>query len=107
SYIGIQQWTLYLGFSAEASGDLIIAIAQCRVLWSLRTGLRRSNMILRSLMAYSINTGLLTSLCALAALISFGCDHSNFIYFAFYFVLSKLYVNALLAQLNARASHFE
>ncbi|KAH9857353.1 hypothetical protein C2E23DRAFT_720490 [Lenzites betulinus] len=100
-------WSLYLGLSSEAAGDLIIAVAQCIMLRSLETGIRRSDRIVRTLIAYSINTGLLTSLCALAALIAYAVDNASFVYFAFYFVLSKLYVNALLARLNARGPLFE
>ncbi|CDO70152.1 hypothetical protein BN946_scf185009.g3 [Trametes cinnabarina] len=44
------------------------------------------------------------SLCAIGALVSYAVSPTKFIYFAFYFVLSKLYVNSLLATLNARGS---
>ncbi|KAI0819158.1 hypothetical protein BC628DRAFT_1424058 [Trametes gibbosa] len=126
---GKSSWSLYFGLPAEAIGDLIIAVAQCAMLRSLETGIRRSDTIVRTLVVYSISTGMLTSLCALAALIAYAVNHTTFIYFAFYFVLSKraspllsdlsistirpnylprlVYVNALLARLNARGSLLE
>ncbi|KAI0641750.1 hypothetical protein C8Q79DRAFT_989210 [Trametes meyenii] len=100
-------WSLYFGLSVEAGVDLLVAIAQCLLLRSLRTGIRRTDMMLRILITYSINTGLLTSLVAIGALVSYSVSPRNYAYFAFYFVLSKLYVNALLATLNARGSLLE
>ncbi|KAI0630532.1 hypothetical protein C8Q77DRAFT_1160102 [Trametes polyzona] len=100
-------WTLYLGLSAEAAGDLFIALSQSVLLHRLSTGMLRSDMIVKTLIKYSISTGLLTSLCAIAALLSFSIAPTNFVYFAFYFIISKLYVNALLARLNARGPLLE
>ncbi|KAI0357246.1 hypothetical protein OH77DRAFT_1435937 [Trametes cingulata] len=97
-------WSLYLGLSVEATVDLIVALAQCVLLRSFETGIRRTDMVIRVLITYSINTGLLTSMCAIGALVSYAAEPTKFIYFAFYFVLSKLYVNSLLATLNARGS---
>ncbi|KAI0667453.1 hypothetical protein C8Q78DRAFT_1082174 [Trametes maxima] len=100
-------WSLYLGLSVEAGVDLLVAITQCLLLWSLQTGIQRTDMMLRILITYSINTGLLTSLVAIGALVSYSVSPRNYAYFAFYFVLSKLYVNALLATLNARSTLLE
>ncbi|KAI0641623.1 hypothetical protein C8Q79DRAFT_281903 [Trametes meyenii] len=97
-------WSLYLGLSVEATVDLIVAIAQCLLLRSFETGIRRTDSVIRVLITYSINTGLLTSLCAIGALVAYAVEPTKFVYFAFYFVLSKLYVNSLLATLNARGS---
>ncbi|KAI0739972.1 hypothetical protein C8Q80DRAFT_1274982 [Daedaleopsis nitida] len=85
-------WGLYAGLSVEAAVDLVVAIAQCVVLRRYETGIR------------SINTGMLTSICAIGALVSYAVVPEKFIYFAFFFALSKLYVNSLLATLNARGS---
>ncbi|KAI9068725.1 hypothetical protein FKP32DRAFT_1754257 [Trametes sanguinea] len=97
-------WSLYLGLSVEATVDLIVAATQCLLLRRLETGIQRTDSVIRILITYSINTGLLTSLCAIGALVSYAVAPTKFIYFAFYFVLSKLYVNSLLATLNARGS---
>ncbi|OSD02261.1 hypothetical protein PYCCODRAFT_1435582 [Trametes coccinea BRFM310] len=97
-------WSLYLGLSVEATVDLIVAATQCLLLRRLETGIQRTDSVIRILITYSINTGLLTSFCAIGALVSYAAAPTKFIYFAFYFALSKLYVNSLLATLNARGS---
>ncbi|KAI8976296.1 hypothetical protein BD414DRAFT_524569 [Trametes punicea] len=107
SHVNEISWSLYLGLSVEATVDLIVAITQCLLLRRLETGIQRTDSVIRVLTTYSINTGLLTSLCAIGALISYAAEPRKFIYFAFYFVLSKLYVNSLLATLNARGSLLE
>ncbi|RPD52626.1 hypothetical protein L227DRAFT_617661 [Lentinus tigrinus ALCF2SS1-6] len=97
-------WGLYAGLSVEVAVDLIVAISQCVLLRGFETGIRSTDSAIRVLMTYSINTGLLTSLCAVGALVSYAVRPTRYIYFAFYFVLSKLYINSLLATLNARGS---
>ncbi|KAF9060213.1 hypothetical protein BDP27DRAFT_1407235 [Rhodocollybia butyracea] len=51
---------------------------------------------------YAVNTGMLTSLCAVASLIV--AAPNTFIYIAFFFCMGRLYTNSLLATLNARKS---
>ncbi|KAJ7826140.1 hypothetical protein B0H13DRAFT_2374531 [Mycena leptocephala] len=51
---------------------------------------------------FTINTGLLTSLCAVASLISLIVSPTTLVYASFYFCIGRLYSNALLASLNAR-----
>ncbi|PIL32420.1 hypothetical protein GSI_05122 [Ganoderma sinense ZZ0214-1] len=97
-------WGLYAGLSVEAAVDLVVAIAQVILLRKFETGIRSTDSSIRVLMQYSINTGLLTSFCAIGAVVSFAAAPRKFIYFAFYFVLGKMYVNSLLATLNARGS---
>ncbi|KAI0323955.1 hypothetical protein GY45DRAFT_1375938 [Cubamyces sp. BRFM 1775] len=98
-------WSFYAGFGAEVVADAIITISQCLLLVRMRTGLERTDSIISLMMKYSINTGLLTSICAILVLVTYeSAQPTNFIYFTFYFVYSKLYVNSLLATLNARRS---
>ncbi|KJA12528.1 hypothetical protein HYPSUDRAFT_210434 [Hypholoma sublateritium FD-334 SS-4] len=51
---------------------------------------------------FSVNTGVLTSLCAVASLISIVCAGDTFLYISFFFCIGRLYTNSLLAALNAR-----
>ncbi|KIJ70461.1 hypothetical protein HYDPIDRAFT_23564 [Hydnomerulius pinastri MD-312] len=88
--------------AVAAAGDVLIAIFLCTLLQNSRTGFRRSDTMINKLIVFSINTGLLTSICAVASLISIGVWPSTFIYIAFYFCLGRLYCNSLLATLNAR-----
>ncbi|KAI0676961.1 hypothetical protein C8Q78DRAFT_1073714 [Trametes maxima] len=95
-------WSFYAGLGAEVVADAIVAASQCLLLVRMRTGLHRTDSLIALMMRYSINTGLLTSICAALILVTFTAQPETFIYFAFYFIYSKLYVNSLLATLNAR-----
>ncbi|EIW53013.1 uncharacterized protein TRAVEDRAFT_53430 [Trametes versicolor FP-101664 SS1] len=97
-------WSFYTGFSAEVVADTIITVSQCMLLVRMKTGFERTDSLISVMMRYSINTGLLTSICAILVLITYSTQPNNFVYMAFYFVYSKLYVNSLLATLNARRS---
>ncbi|KAF8180851.1 hypothetical protein BJ912DRAFT_618796 [Pholiota molesta] len=95
---------LYVSFAAAVVADSIVAISLCILLHQSRTGLKRTDSLLTILMIFIINTGLLTSICALVCLITYAIWPFKFIFMGFYFALSKLYVNSLLASLNARSS---
>ncbi|KDR71513.1 hypothetical protein GALMADRAFT_253823 [Galerina marginata CBS 339.88] len=97
-------YLLYISFAIGVVADLLVAITLCVLLFNNRTGIKRTDSILTILMAFSINTGLLTSFCAMACLITYAIWPQGFIFMALYFALSKLYVNSLLASLNARNS---
>ncbi|KAI9460439.1 hypothetical protein HD554DRAFT_1587456 [Boletus coccyginus] len=97
--------TLSMSVNAvAAAGDVLIAVLLCALLQRSRTGFRRSDSLINKLIVFSINTGLLTSLCAIASLVSIVAWPNTFIYIAFYFCLGRLYCNSLLATLNARRS---
>ncbi|OBZ72961.1 Nuclease PA3 [Grifola frondosa] len=115
-------WSFFAGFGTEVVADAIIAISQCILLMQMRTGIESTDSIVSVLIRYSINPGLLTSICAVLILITYTTMPAKYIYFAFYFVYSKcmlaasfqhndfqadrgtVYVNSLLATLNARAT---
>ncbi|KAH9850454.1 hypothetical protein C2E23DRAFT_735105 [Lenzites betulinus] len=95
-------WSFYTGFALEVIADSIITVSQCALLVRMKTGFERTDSLISLMMRYSINTGLLTSICAALVLITYSVEPNDFIYQGFYFVYSKLYVNSLLATLNAR-----
>ncbi|EDR01864.1 uncharacterized protein LACBIDRAFT_310401 [Laccaria bicolor S238N-H82] len=88
--------------SLAAIGDVFIAGSLCTILYRSRTGFHRSDTIITKLIIFSVNTGLLTSVCALGSLVSILAWPTTFIYIAFYFCIGRLYTNSLLATLNAR-----
>ncbi|KAG6879188.1 hypothetical protein C0992_004491, partial [Termitomyces sp. T32_za158] len=61
-----------------------------------------SDTIINRLMLFIVNTGLLTSLFAMATLISLVISPLTLIYATFYFCIGRLYTNSFLATLNAR-----
>ncbi|KAF9554444.1 hypothetical protein CPC08DRAFT_753671 [Agrocybe pediades] len=87
-----------------AAGDVLIAASLCALLHFSRTGFQRSDTMINKLIMFSVNTGVLTSLCAVASLISITVAGNTFLYIAFFFCIGRLYTNSLLATLNARKS---
>ncbi|KAL9713310.1 hypothetical protein Ac2012v2_002915 [Leucoagaricus gongylophorus] len=85
-----------------AAGDLVIAASLCVILHQSRTGFKRSDTMIKKLIIYSVNTGLLTSLCAVASLISIVFAGHTFLYIMFFFCIGRLYSNSLLGALNSR-----
>ncbi|KIY45955.1 hypothetical protein FISHEDRAFT_48246 [Fistulina hepatica ATCC 64428] len=81
-----------------AIGDVVIAGSLCFYLHRSRTGFKRSDTMISKLILFAVSTGLLTSVCAIASLISIAVWGGTLIYVAFYF----RYSNSLLATLNAR-----
>ncbi|KAI0630761.1 hypothetical protein C8Q77DRAFT_225359 [Trametes polyzona] len=81
--------------------DVITAAALCYFLRGLKTGYSKDDSIVNTLTLYAINTGVITSL---STLILYDLMPTNFIFMAFYFVLSKVYANSFFAALNTRRS---
>ncbi|TDL15191.1 hypothetical protein BD410DRAFT_902696 [Rickenella mellea] len=87
-----------------AAGDVAIAGALITLLNSQRTGFRSSETIINRLILFTMNTGLLTSICAIMSLITITVLPTTFVYISFYVTVSRLYTNSLLATLNVRKS---
>ncbi|KAG6896678.1 hypothetical protein C0992_006751 [Termitomyces sp. T32_za158] len=98
------QWLSMAVNILAALGDALIAGALCFFLQRSRTGFRKSDTMIRKLIMFTVSTGVLTSICAIASLVSILVWPSTLIYAAFYFCLGRLYSNSVLATLNARQS---
>ncbi|KAI0070445.1 hypothetical protein K474DRAFT_1702157 [Panus rudis PR-1116 ss-1] len=95
----------FIGILALALGvatDIATAAALCFFLRNLRTGYSKDDSLINRMTLYAINTGVLTSAVSITTLVLYDIMPDNFIFMAFYFVLSKLYVNSFLATLNTR-----
>jgi len=95
-------WLLYTGFALALTGDAYVAISLCILLHRSKTGVGNTNSMINILLAYTINTGLLTMVVSAIEVFTYVGMPNNFIFLAAYFPLSKCYVNAMLATLNAR-----
>ncbi|KAF8154969.1 hypothetical protein B0H34DRAFT_718827 [Crassisporium funariophilum] len=84
--------------------DVIIAATLCLLLHNARTGFKRSDSIINKLIIFVVNTGVLTTCCAIASLISLVASPNSLIYATFYFCIGRFYTNSFLATLNARKS---
>ncbi|KIJ43864.1 hypothetical protein M422DRAFT_169160, partial [Sphaerobolus stellatus SS14] len=87
-----------------ATSNIVITIIMCWLLSNSRTGSRRTDTVVMRLIMYTVNTGLLVSLAALLTLVTAAARPHTFIYAAFYFLIPGLYLNSMLASLNARHS---
>jgi len=96
------KWATFLALITASVVDVFIAVSLCFTLARLRTGFEKTDSMLKSLMLYVLNTGVLTSLCSLTALSLYAVYPHNFIFLAVEFPMTKLYVNAFLALFNAR-----
>ncbi|KAK7040659.1 hypothetical protein VNI00_009565 [Paramarasmius palmivorus] len=92
--------TLALGTGALT--DVITAFTLSFYLRKLRTGYKKSDLLVNKLSLYAINTGALTSVLSLGALIFYNVQPTTFQFLAFYFTLSKLYAISLMCTLNTR-----
>lgn len=112
--------------AVAAAGDVLITVFLCSFLQRSRTGFHQSDNLINRLMLFSINTGLLTSICAVMSLISVcktsqmagkSVPDSNaaqivawpdtFIFVAFYFCLGRRTYNVanhVVHELNAMFS---
>lgn len=95
-------WCGYIGDACEILADSIIVFTMVRLLLKLRSGLPRPNGLLVAFVTYTINTGLLTTLCVIASLFLLATLPRSSSGLAIYNVVSKLYINSLLGSLNAR-----
>ncbi|KAF8890821.1 hypothetical protein CPB84DRAFT_1391207 [Gymnopilus junonius] len=84
--------------------DIVIAGFLCYLLHGSRTGFRRTDAIVTTLIIYAINRCLLTSVVAVIEVIVFSVMPHSLWFVAIDFVIGKLYANSLLATLNSRAS---
>ncbi|KAF9023264.1 hypothetical protein BDZ89DRAFT_1070004 [Hymenopellis radicata] len=74
--------------------DILTSVALC---WC-------TVMMCDKIMAWAIQTGIVTSIASALVLVTFVTMRRNFIWVAFYILLPKLYSNSLVASLNGRAS---
>ncbi|KAH7911412.1 hypothetical protein BJ138DRAFT_925442 [Hygrophoropsis aurantiaca] len=97
-----RDWGTLSWIALLATNDIIATFLLCFTLHSSRNGVRVTDTIITVLMAYALNTGLLTCLISIATLFLIVFTPFEFYYAALYVVFVRLYVNSLLAMLNWR-----
>ncbi|KAJ7221068.1 hypothetical protein C8J57DRAFT_1393328 [Mycena rebaudengoi] len=86
----------------STAADVIITSTLCIMLRQTRPVFIQTDTMVNKLILFTVNTGLLTSICAVASLISLIASPKTLIYASFYFCIGRLYSNSFLATLNAR-----
>ncbi|OCB90582.1 hypothetical protein A7U60_g2199 [Sanghuangporus baumii] len=90
--------------SVTAAADSTIALSLVILLHRTRSGFRRSETTINRLILFTINTGLVTSICAILGLV-LGCVLFDTLLFMFFYLsIARLYANSFLAALNSRNS---
>ncbi|KAI0359953.1 hypothetical protein OH77DRAFT_1419330 [Trametes cingulata] len=87
-----------------ASTDVLLCSALVVLLSKSRTGTVGANRLINKLMLFTVNTGLLTSVYAILAVIMVLVSPMSSFFVMFYYIGARLYSVSLLATLNSRAS---
>jgi hypothetical protein len=104
-YIPTITWISSSSLGCSLGADILIASTMVLYLSRGRQqGFDKTDHVLRKLMIYTINTGLITTVCTTITLVLGEVLSSTFYNTIFYYPLSKCYVNSMLAFLNARES---
>jgi len=89
---------------AAAVTDILITVSLVYSLYKRKTGIRSStDLTINRIIRWTLQTGTITTVFALADAIAIFVSPKTAISFAFDFAIAKLYSNALLSTLNARS----
>ncbi|KJA14220.1 hypothetical protein HYPSUDRAFT_49351 [Hypholoma sublateritium FD-334 SS-4] len=100
----MHSWVLVL-LALAAVIDTVIAAAMVGFLLTARErSLSRTTRLVDRLIGFTLRTGLLTSIAAVAVIICYKVMPYNFIFLAVYTSFSKLYTSSLVSGFNSRAS---
>ncbi|KAF8347266.1 hypothetical protein F5887DRAFT_1174975 [Amanita rubescens] len=98
------RWEIFLGFSMMTLSDFMLAAAIYHLLSSLPTSSVQTDSTIWTIISYSVISGMLTSICSLASVITLALMSHTLVFQAIEFLLPKLYINSYLAMLNSRRS---
>jgi len=90
--------------SLTAGIDVTIAITLVMSLHHSKTGYRRTDGMLNTLILYAMSTGAVTAVWALATVAAIVTTGISFTVLFFYYILGRLYFNSILTSLNVRHS---
>ncbi|KAJ7499644.1 hypothetical protein FB451DRAFT_1206070 [Mycena latifolia] len=96
-------WLVLSSIGVSTTVDVVVAISLCVLLWQRRTrsSVKTTQQTIDSLLAWTINTGLLTSAASIMMLIFF-VTMANFAWLTMLLIIPRLFANSMLASLNSR-----
>ncbi|RPD54867.1 hypothetical protein L226DRAFT_261810 [Lentinus tigrinus ALCF2SS1-7] len=97
-------WLIPCSLGTAVIIDSVTTSTLTYYLHKCRTGFRKTDSLIGTLIVYTINTGLLNGLLNLAAMLAAALSPKTLIYYGIDIASSKMYANSLLAVLNARRS---
>ncbi|GJJ13634.1 hypothetical protein Clacol_007890 [Clathrus columnatus] len=95
-------WLLYTSLATAAAADACIAAFLCWQLYTKRTGFKSTDSIVKTLITFTINTGLIMTLASTAVFISVCFLKKTKFPSKPLTHHCRIYINSLLASLNAR-----
>ncbi|KAG1841624.1 hypothetical protein C8R48DRAFT_738852 [Suillus tomentosus] len=96
------EWATYMALTVISCGDVLNASLLCYLLATSRTGFFITDSFIQKLMGLIIETGCLTSVCSMTAIITCAVMPKNYVFLSLECLLAKLYVNSFIALLNSR-----
>ncbi|KAH8088901.1 hypothetical protein BXZ70DRAFT_498945 [Cristinia sonorae] len=96
------QYMLTTSLGLLAVADLCVASTMVYYLYSGRSGIRRTDLLVNTLIAYVVNSGFLTVILSFAVLLSFILQKQQLTFGGPLIMVTKLYANAVLGSLNMR-----
>ncbi|KAJ7346078.1 hypothetical protein DFH08DRAFT_809918 [Mycena albidolilacea] len=91
-----------LSFVSSAVADIVISAARYYYLRELKQGYIQTREVVDTVVVFTINDGLLTSVIAITMMGCVLAMHTNFVWIGLFFNLAPLFSNSILATLNLR-----
>ncbi|KAL5512599.1 hypothetical protein ACEPAG_3252 [Sanghuangporus baumii] len=96
------RWLFTFGLALSCVIEILLTSSLCYYLQVNRSGHSTMDEIIHKLLIYSISNGILTTLGSFLAMLFAVIKSRSFLFIALHFIISKCYVNSLLATLNSR-----
>ncbi|KAH8826301.1 hypothetical protein DL96DRAFT_1278142 [Flagelloscypha sp. PMI_526] len=104
-YLNTHEWLFTSLLVIRMANDIIMTAGLCMALAkSRKSARRRTTAIIDRLLLWTLESGVLTAMCAVVVVICFFQSRSTFIWIGVYVVSPKLFSNSFLAILNGRES---
>ncbi|KAJ7756416.1 hypothetical protein DFH07DRAFT_820489 [Mycena maculata] len=102
AYLQTITWTVYATHSVNIFLDLFFVIAMVLLLSKEKHAFSQTQSMIRRLTMMVINTGLITTISTILTIIFVGVQPATFTYAFFNILVSPLYGNSVMANLNSR-----
>ncbi|KAH8817878.1 hypothetical protein DL96DRAFT_1820600 [Flagelloscypha sp. PMI_526] len=102
-YIRQNDWLLTALLVVRMVNDIIMTTGLCFALFKSRQkAQRKTTAVIDKLLLWTLESGLLTAICAMVVVIFFFASRNTFIWIGVYLISPKLFSNSFLAILNGR-----
>ncbi|KAJ3968490.1 hypothetical protein EV361DRAFT_414475 [Lentinula raphanica] len=97
-------WSALLWFLPSCAADILITVTLVQSLSKRKNGFSATNTMIDKLIRMTVQTGMITAICAIGDVACFMALPHTAINFIWDLALAKLYTNCLMSTLNARSS---